>query len=72
MKTSTKAIILAISGYILTNLSAYFVIYPLFGITLAFSSTFLLGFIFTAIAFVSNYICLNAIEYFIKEKYIEE
>lgn len=67
MKTPTKAIILAISGYILTNLSAYFVIYPLFGITLAFSSTFLLGFIFTAIAFISNFLSLTAIKYFEKK-----
>lgn len=72
MKTSTKAIILTIFGYIVTSLAAYYVIYPLFGISIAFSSTLLLGIMFTSIAFISNYICLSAIEYLQKEKYIEE
>ena len=72
MNTSTKSLIITLAGYIITSLFAFFVIYPLFGITLAFVDTLAVGLIFTALAYVVNYSCLsifNLIEK--KENYID-
>jgi len=63
----TKSIILTTVGYIVGTLGQ-FLIYPLFGLSVNLMGCLTLGLIFCAIALISNYFTLKAIEYFERRK----
>lgn len=63
LSSATKSLIITAVGYICTSLAAFFVVYPMFGITVVLSTALYLGIILTAIAYVSNYCCMRMFEY---------
>lgn len=67
MKPLTKSVILTIVGY-LAGIIGQILVYPIFGLSVSLSGILTLGIIFCVIAFVSNYVTLEIIEYFERNK----
>jgi len=63
----TNSTTLTVVGY-LAGIVGQLIFYPIFGLVVSLQGIFTLGFIFTVIAFASNYFTLKVIEYFEKEK----
>ena len=67
MKTRYKSAILTTAGYFI-GICTQLIVFPLYGINVNISDTFILGFIFMSVSFCTNFCSLKIIDYITKRK----